>query len=700
MRTERLLCAKPGHFLRNTFNQVDATVTHPYQRCMEPTRSFYAASVREFLVAEPNALIGQMSVRLAALHRQAEHDQLRAWAREIELLRETFSTIGEAALDWSILFEAPMLRLGRRMDVVVLMPGVVAVVEFKVGSKSYNSQDIAQTEYYALCLRDFHAASQVRTIVPILCADLAASSHVDPLPVIDGVSTTLLVNRAGLGPALLAAAALPGPDTTTNTPHEFEISPYRPTPTIIEAARALYEGHTVADLGRGDASALALEASSERLIELVLAAKAQTKKVICFVTGTPGAGKTLLGLNIALKSRIAGSGLPPASLLSGNPPLVHVLVEALADDAHRNRKIAKPLARRQAGSAIQGLLGFLREHTDGASPPEQVIVFDEAQRAWDADVGLKLLGRKRSEPALFLDIMAKGEWACLICLVGPGQEINRGEGGLGLWADALVEAAEQGDPWEVWAAPQAILGGPDIGTSALATETDLAVNADPLLHLSNAMRAYRSPQQVRWVSRLLDGDTAGAAAIAEDMDEPPALITRDLQQAKTWLAQHRRGGRSVGLLSSSAAVRVIAEGLPSTPRSNELDAIGHWFLKPHHDYRASGALETPLSEFGCQGLELDYVGLCWGGDLIWDGNWKPRTMAAPHWRNVKSEDRRRFRINGYRVLLTRARLGTIIYVPRGSHDDPTREPSEFDAIAAELLASGCKALDGIVGSST
>ena len=283
---------------------------------MEVTRSFYAATVKEFLSSAPDQLIGLMAVRLAALHRQAEHDQLRAWARQIEILQAAFAEIGDPALDWTVLFETPILRLGRRMDVVVLMPGVVAVLEFKVGSKAYNSQDIAQTEYYALCLRDFHAASQVRTIVPILCADLAPESHLDLLPIMDGVSSTMRANATGVAPALLAAAAEPGLAKEPLSAHAFDHSPYRPTPTIIEAARALYSGHTVADLGRGDAAALELDASSERLIELVLDARAQQKKVICFVTGTPGAGKTLLGLNIALKSRVAG-----ALLAAGCVPL-------------------------------------------------------------------------------------------------------------------------------------------------------------------------------------------------------------------------------------------------------------------------------------------------------------------------------------------------------------------------------------------
>lgn len=669
----------------------------PWERqlSVQASRSFFASSISEFLATEPEQIIGRMSARLAALHRNAERSQIEAWAKQIELLTNAFREIGKPATEWSILFETPLLRLGRRLDVVVLSPGVVMVIEFKANAASYRSADLTQTEFYALSLRDFHAASQERVVVPMLCADLAKESRLTVHPIMEGVSQTLLVNAVTLAEAMQTAALVTGGLTSPITAAEFETSPYAPTPTIIEAARALYAGHSVADLARGDTAAEELERSAQRLVEIVLGARARRERVICFVSGTPGAGKTLLGLNLALRSRVAGDGLPPASLLSGNPPLVHVLIEALAHDAHLNRGIKKPHARREAGSAVQGLLGFLREHGDGAPPPEHVLVFDEAQRAWDAEVGQKLLGRPRSEPALFLDIMARSEWACLICLVGPGQEINRGEGGLPLWGEALLEATHGGRDWRVFAAPQAIGGGPDVGASGLfgVSPEEIAIEAEPLLHLSNSIRSYRSPLQVRWVSALLNSKLAAAAEIAKEMAEPPARISRDLKQVKTWLKQRRRGGRSAGLLASSGAVRLVAEGLPPAPRSNELDAIAHWFLKPYHDYRSAGALETPLSEFGCQGLELDYVGLCWGGDLLWRDGWVPRTMAAPNWREVSKGDRRQHRINGYRVLLTRARAGLVIYVPRGDPEDDSRLPSQFDSIAQALEAAGCAPLE-------
>jgi hypothetical protein len=224
-------------------------------------------------------------------------------------------------------------------------------------------------------------------------------------------------------------------------------------------------------------------------------------------------------------------------------------------------------------------------------------------------------------------------------------------------------------------------------------EVDLEIVREPKLHLANSMRAYRNPLHGKWVEAVLTGEADAARRIAGELFDPPALLTRDLDAAKAWLRQRRRGGRSVGLLTSSGAVRLVGDGIPPAPRSNELAAIGHWFLKPFTDFRSAGALETPLSEYGCQGLELDFVGLCWGGDLIWrDDGWLPRKMSAPRWQVLRDDEKRRFRLNAYRVLLTRSRAGTVIFVPSGSEDDPTRSPSELDETAGAFLTFGCATL--------
>jgi hypothetical protein len=436
-----------------------------------------------------------------------------------------------------------------------------------------------------------------------------------------------------------------------------------------------------------------LQLAAATLQQIAAKAEAERLHVVCFVTGAPGAGKTLLGLDLALKSR---SGTSPAALLSGNRPLVHVLTEALAIDRAARTKTSKAAAKYEAEAAIQNLLGYLKEHTDGAKPPENMIIFDEAQRAWDAKVGQELMQRPNSEPELFLDILGRLEWSCLVCLVGFGQEINRGEGGLRLWGEALANAARNGSQWFIVAGPQALTGGPQVAGDGLLSGlngTSLSACPEPKLHLQNAIRAYRNPLHGEWVEALLNADAPAAKRLAEQMAEPPAWVIRDLEAAKAWLRLRRRGGRSVGLVASSGAVRLIGEGLPPAPRSNELDAIGRWFLNPFDDFRSAGALETPMSEYGCQGLELDYIGLCWGGDFIWlHDAWLPRKMMGRHWRLVHDAEKRRFRTNAYRVLLTRSRAGTVIFIPRGSDDDPTRSPAELNETASALLSFGCASL--------
>lgn len=651
-------------------------------------RSFYSASLRQFLHADPAAIVGQLASRHVGVHAAAEGEQVRAWAREIEILREALSR-GDIAADCWILLEAPLTRLGKRLDTVILLPGVVAVVEFKIGATSYDGQARHQVESYAQLLRDFHEASQSRAVIPILCAERGPNTALR-LRLQEGVSDLLMCNASTLGDAISALSnALR--DEPALSPLAFDYSAYRPTPTIIEAAQDLYAGHQIADIGRGDAADAELQRAGKTLREIVAEAARRQEKTICFVTGAPGAGKTLLGLDLALKGRSAQT---PAALLSGNRPLVHVLTEALAVDTAARLGVGKASAKYEADAAIQNLLGYLKEHTDGAAPPEHVIVFDEAQRAWDAEVGKRLMGRPESEPDLFLRILDRLDWSCLVCLVGPGQEINRGEGGLELWGEALARANQSGRPWRIIAASQALHGGPDVAGGGLAAGLGSAageVVVEDRLHLANSMRAYRNPLYGQWVAALLDGKIDVAADLASQMSAPPAYLTRDIGEAKEWLRIRRRGGRSVGLLSSSGAVRLVGEGLPPAPQSNQLDAIAHWFLKPYTDFRSAGALEIPMTEFACQGLELDFTGLCWGGDLVWkDGAWVPRIMRAPKWQTTRDEAKRRFRMNGYRVLLTRGRAGAIIVVPPGSDDDPTRSPAEANAVAEILTRAGCR----------
>jgi hypothetical protein len=652
------------------------------------TKSYYASVVSDFLSLATDDLVGRLATRVGSEHSGNEGNQIRAWRTQIDLLKTSLA--GPTCANWSIFLEMPLLRLGRRIDTVLVIGDRIVCIEFKIGSANFGSADIDQVLDYALCLRDFHAASHGRTIVPILCADQARNQdNENKLHIIDDVSQCFRVSGSQLATTFELIASEAKPEKIDW--RAYDAASYNPTPDIVTAARRLYAGHTVKEIGRSDAAAESLERTSERLRQIAEEARSQSKKVVCFVTGEPGSGKTLLGLDLVFSGMAGNSGDEPAALLSGNRPLVFVLQAAIAEDAKQRLGIKAPEAKRRSQQALQTLLGYLKDHAaPDTDPPENIIVFDEAQRAWDAETGLKLLGRAKSEPALFLEIMGRLPWACLVCLVGPGQEINRGEGGLMLWGEALARSRE----WTAHISQVALQQRKGlIGLLDLVSDADVSVVLEPDLHLQTNLRAHRNALHGNWVGALLEGDIDGAAAVAETMEHPPALITRDLAKMKEWLTFRKRGEQRVGLLASSGATRLIAEGIPMSPRSDDLGTVVHWFLKPSGDFRSSNALEVPLSEFVCQGLEIDYAGLCWGNDLIWkNGNWLPRKMRAPNWQVLNKEDAQQYRVNTYRVLLTRARAGMVICVPHGDVNDPTRRPPDFDGIFEVLKAAGCPVL--------
>jgi len=652
------------------------------------SKSFYAAEATEFLERDSETILGSLSTRIGLIHQGDEREQIKAWKRQIQILKEALSTQLEIT-KWQIFIELPLQRLTRRIDTVLKIGNKIACVEFKIGANRINSSDVSQAVDYALCLRDFHSGSEGSTIVPILCAEKANLDEPHSLEEpVDLVTECILTNAQILKKCLrLVAREASGENDDYLS---YDQSSYNPTPNIVHAAQDLFAGHSVREIGRSDANADDLELTSLCLNQIAREAKLKNEKVICFVTGEPGSGKTLLGLNLAFASSEKANRGEAAALLSGNPPLVKVLQEAIAEDAAKRRGITKGAARQIAIQGLQNLLGFLREHKDDA-PPEHVIIYDEAQRAWNAEVGKKLLGREASEPELFLEIMGRLSWAFLVCLVGPGQEINRGEEGLPLWGQAL---ASDENKWRVVTSQQCLDGTPTLpGLLKNISKSDLRFEVADELHLKTNLRVYRNSLHGDWVASLLNGKLSEAKKIAVKMESPPALITRDLDSAKRWLSKRVRGGHRAGLFSSSQAIRLLADGIPPSPRSNELDAVVHWFLKPPSDFRSSNSLEKPLTEFVCQGLEIDYGCLCWGHDLIWDEtNWLPRKMRSPKWTKRLESPASNFRINAYRVLLTRARAGLVIYVPKGAADDNTRDPHEADLIFEALLSSGCKLL--------
>jgi hypothetical protein len=645
--------------------------------------AWWSGDVAELLANEPEAIVQRLAVRLVETHHLNRDTQLHAWRGQITLLQ---TALRDCPPTWRILFEYPLLRLGRRIDAVLLSDRAIIVLEFKVGAASVTALDCQQCEDYALDLFDFHSESREHPVVPVLVATEARPGPpIWPLlwygvtPVFAASATTLKGLLCDID------ARLPRARRPLDM-HAWEAAPYRPVPTIVEAATMLYNRHGVADIAQARADVGNLTRTTDAICRAIDVARNDLRHVILFVTGIPGAGKTLCGLNAVFHATTG------AAFLTGNLPLVHVMREALARDAHEQGGSLR-MARQKTESAIQPLMGFLKDNLERSDPPhEHVIVFDEAQRAWDAAFGHRKFGRTASEAALFLDIMQRhGDWAVIAALVGNGQEINTGEAGLAAWGEAL----EQRPHWRIHAAPGVLRGSN--ARQRLFDEQPSTMSIDTALHLDVAVRSIRSAAAAPWVDAVLAGDAVRAAKVAASAGGVPFLLTRSLPAMRAALRRLARGSRRAGLVCSAGARRLVADGLSPNFPHLDADAVANWFLRRWPDVRASDALEVPATQFACQGLELDHVGLCWGNDLIRRDlivPWIARSFAGTRWQEPRSEATIAYQINTYRVLLTRARYETIIWIPEGDPSDATRSPTEFDAIASFLADCGATALSG------
>jgi hypothetical protein len=643
------------------------------------------------LSTPPAALIGVLAEAQMRHFRSNEVQLLRAWEESVALLRAVLAP-NEAAEDWWLLLEFPMLRLGRRADAILLTGRAILVLEFKVGATLFTTADREQVEDFAIDLWDFHGGSRRHPVVPILVATHAAPRPATRHLPTAGVWNVVDANAASLG-ALLRELDASIPEASEKLkPEAWCASPYRPVPTIVEAACMLYARHGVAEIRAARADSTNLSITTKAIIEAISVARGEGQRLCLFVTGIPGAGKTLCGLNAAFGLE----GAARATFLTGNPTLVHVLREALARDAIENGADRR-VARQQMEGVIQALPRF-RDHYVGASgevPAEQIVVVDEAQRCWSASHAIaktrdRPVQLHMSEPAHLLEIMSRhAGFAATICLVGGGQEIHDGEGGLAEWGRALRKRPG----WRVLCAPD-IYDARDDRQSLGDLPSFVVVEA---LHLRMSVRQIRFSAASAWVNHVLEGDAKAAALVAREANDAlPYLLTRSLPAMRAWLRAAARGYRRCGLLASSGAKRLRAEGLGVELPHMDAQAVAHWFLDRFpEDVRAANALEVVATEFSCQGLELDYVGLCWDADLIREPQraaWRARRFRGTDWTRISGAEAVANQLNTYRVLLTRARYETVIFVPRGDAGDRTRDPGVLDAIAAFLEACGARAL--------
>jgi hypothetical protein len=653
-----------------------------------PIKAYYKASVQHFLHDDSDRILGVLTTE----HHHALDEQQRwAWLQQISILKTALATRPSGR----VFLEFYIPRMGKRADAVLVSEDIVFVIEFKAGASVHLASAFDQVEDYALDLKNFHEGSHAAPIIPVLISTNADSQPVPGLQFAnDLVALPVGTNATDLGvliDQICATHIFPTLDV-----EDWIAKGYKPTPTIVEAAQVLYRTHSVTDISRSDAGAKNLQETSASVSAVIDQARQNRTKAICFVTGVPGSGKTLAGLNIATR-RSEEHQDEHAVFLSGNGPLVDVLREALARDRARREGVSKKTAEREVRSFVQNIHHF-RDHYVGNDdvPVERVVVFDEAQRAWTREQAASFMQRKRgqtdfdvSEPEFLISVMNRHpDWCTVVCLVGGGQEINTGEAGISEWINALETRFPT---WKVHVSPRIAL--PEYG-SPHEVETFLAsprVCSNESLHLAVSMRSFRAEALSTFVGHVLDDEPEAASAIYKSIKAAyPIYLTRNLAAARAWLRSQARGTERFGLVASSGAQRLRPEGIHIKA---EIEPT-NWFLNADTDVRSSCYLEDVASEFAVQGLELDWVGVCWDGDFHHrDGKWTYQAFKGTKWQSVNDNSRRLYLKNAYRVILTRARQGMIIFVPKGDTSDRTRPPSFYDGTFDYLCACGISALD-------
>jgi hypothetical protein len=656
-------------------------------------RAYYSDPIANFLIKMPNEILGELVKSNEFALEQTQRD---AWVEEIVILQKALRPF-----KGSVFFEYSIPRMGKRIDVVLITGSTIFVLEFKVGSKEFPLCAMDQVYDYALDLKNFHQTSHEQFVAPVLVATKADVALATNFTVTHNDKLLFPIRCNGELLSQVIVNVLRFTEGSDIDQTQWESGSYQPTPTIVEAAMALYNGHSVKEITRSDASAINLSETSDTVSEIIRFSKEKSHKSICFVTGVPGSGKTLVGLNIATKHTDIGNELYSV-FLSGNDPLVDVLREALARDKVRHegehgRKFKKSEVLSGVKAFIQNVHNFRDEcYKDPNKPPiEHVALFDEAQRAWDLQMTANFMQRKKktpnfnkSEPEFLISCLDRHpDWAVVVCLVGGGQEINTGEAGISEWIESLNRSFPD---WHIYISPR--LFDSEYGTRKVLDSIKNRSNTvfNNQLHLSVSMRSFRAENVSLLVKQLLDLKPSEAQRTLADLENKyPMVISRDLNKAKQWLRKQARGSERYGIVVSSRAERLKPNAIYVKSPVNPI----HWFLNPKEDVRSSYALEDVVTEFQVQGLELDWACVAWDADFRYtrDG-WEHYSFIGDHWNHIRKRERQVYLKNAYRVLLTRARQGVVIIVPSGDPNDITRKNEFYDPTFEYLQEIGFKVI--------
>jgi len=655
-------------------------------------RAYYSSSISLFCNQEPDQILGEMtqehSFDLTTLQRDA-------WVGQTKILKDVLCNY-----EGKIYFEFSIPRMGKRVDTIVIIDAIVFVIEFKVGASTYESADIEQVMDYALDMQNFHEGSHNVILVPVLVATRAPDKtiHLNHIQK-NKLLTPICCNAQSLEKVIGDVLSL-HKENAINI-NEWEESGYKPTPTIIEATLALYGGHSVVDISRRDATAENLSHTSSAIVDIIKKSNNDSEKAIIFVTGVPGSGKTLVGLNVASSHMDKDKDKELYSVfLSGNGPLVKILNEALARDrveksiaTGEKLKIGK--ARSEVKALIQNVHHFRDEGLKDSNkkPPEKVVVFDEAQRAWSKEQTIKFMREKKnqpdfdmSEPEFLISCMDRHlDWATIVCLVGGGQEINTGEAGISEWIEAIGDTFPH---WNIYLSDR--LTDSEYGAGVVISQAKKSplVKFIPELHLQTSLRSFRSEKVSLFVKQLLDLEMEAAKESFKTINENyPIVLTRDLSKAKDWVRNKARGSERYGMVVSSQASRLKPYAIDVRVKTDSV----HWFLNEKDDVRSSYYLEDVVTEFDVQGLELDWVCMAWDADFRYaDDKWENWSFRGNKWQRIKKLERKMYQKNAYRVLLTRARQGMVLFVPEGTDDDHTRPKRYYDSTYRYLKNLGLR----------
>lgn len=701
---------------------------------MATKRYYYRDTITDFLKRSANEIAGNLALSYTS---DINKETSNSWLPEIETLQTALAKFSNRG---SLYFEYNIPRMGRRADVIILIDGIVFVLEYKTGDQKFSAEASNQVWDYALDLKNFQLECRDRIIIPLEVVPNESNYHCviarKPFNE-DHVHEPLKVNAKRLQEAIELFLPEKSVAWSKEEDDRWAKGGYEPTPTIIQAAIALYRNHSVEDITKhgGD-----IEKVSQELSFIIKYCRENKRKAICFITGVPGAGKTLIGLNTAI-GEFRQKEQAEAVYLSGNYPLVEVLKEALAIDYYdRDQEevkaekqklkqdgksiigVRKACSKEDARSKVKTFIqmvhhyrdtysegvevknehivpidGYFESHKDKAYvPAEHIAIFDEAQRAWTKEELQRFMKQKKnfpdfpySEPEFLISCMDRqNDWGLVVCLVGNGQSINRGEAGISEWIDSIYRGFKS---WDVYISEYLLASGDVTLEQMTLIESQLKIRND--LHLDTSMRSFRAENVSLFVNQLLALQKEEAKATLNSLEKYPIVLTRSVEKAKQWLKEHKRASERIGLLASSKAERLKAVNINVRYQPNFV----HWFLGKDNDVRSSNYLEDTLTEFKVQGLEIDWACVVWDADMRLNKQqteWQHyQLQGGETWKKIDKPIRREYQRNAYRVLLTRARQGMVICVPEGDYSvppDTTRQPEWYDGIYNYLREIGLK----------